>query len=156
MNWEVDNGKKYSEDCQICKRKKVSTHLLSFDKLNFYWPDSISKIDHEYRYVHLFNSYNKLDTIFSYEEKEFFFEQFKAVKDSVWKHPLEKSKLRDTKSSLNLYSYSIPLFSSSRNYVLIKKSFYCGNVCAYGGIFLYRRVDKCGWELVEVYNGWIS
>lgn len=155
MNWEIKNGKKYSERNKLRMKRKISSETLKFENINFYLPDTIHLGDWEYREF-IFNRFNKIDSLFTKTEIESIFLQYKAIKDTVWSHKITGANIGLRKFSLNEYFYSVPIFTNDNKYVLIKKLFYCGNECAYGGIYLYKRIADDQWELVKVLNGWMS
>lgn len=155
MNWEIKNGEKYSEGSRLRIKRKTSHKILKFDTLNFYFPDSLQPIGWEYREL-LFNRYNEIDSLFSIIEIDSLFSQFNTIKDTVWNHKIPGAKIKHWRSPLNQYKYSVPIFSSDEKYVFIKKSFYCGSVCAYGGIYLYERIEEDEWKLLKILNGWMS
>lgn len=155
MKWEIENGEKYSEGRKLRMKRKTSSKMLKFDTLNFYYPDSLHQYDWQYREF-LFNRHNKIDTLFSSEDIDSLFTQFNAIKDTVWCHKISGAKIKKWKSPKNQYKYSVPIFSSDNKYVLIKKSFYCGNLCAYGGVYLYKNTGNNKWEMLKILNGWMS
>jgi len=94
------------------------------------------------------------DTIFKKEDRDFLFLQFNSIKDTIWHDNFSQSEL--TQKALNAHFYSIPLFSLDRNYVIISKEYYCGSECAYGGIFVYRRINENIWVFVTSVVTWVS
>jgi hypothetical protein len=155
MKWEIQNGEKYAEANKFRMNRKTSDKILKFDTLNFYYPDSLHQYDWQYR-AFLFNRHNKIDTLFSNADIESLFIQFTALKDTVWSHKISGAKIKNWNFPKNQYTYSIPIFSYNNKYVLIKKSFFCGNVCAYGGIYLYEKIDDNNWKLLKILHGWMS
>ncbi len=154
MNWEIKNGENYTETRNIRFHRKIAPKTLKFEAQNFHKPDSLSPFEAQPEL--LFNRNNKLDTLFSKAEMDAFFNQYNAVKDTVWSHKIKAAKIKSWKSPLHQYHYAVPLFSSDGKYVLIKKSFYCGNSCAYGGIYLYEKIGDNNWKLFKILFGWIS
>jgi hypothetical protein len=155
LKWEVKNGKKFSGDNNLRFQKKTSIFITEYNSINFICPDSLSKTDYQY-YDYLYSRHNDVDSLFNQSERDYFLEQIKGIKDTSWNHKIPGANIKKWKSPKDVYTYSIPLFSTNGKYVMIKKSFYCGNVCAYGGIYLYRKVNSNNWELVKVLNGWMS
>jgi hypothetical protein len=155
IKWEIKNGEKFSEDSKFSFNKKTSRIISEYDTINFFLPKSINRGDWQNEF-YLFNRRNAIDSLFSETEKDFLFAQYLALKDTIWSHKLNRARIKKWKNSRNIYTYAIPLFSSNEKYVLIKKSFYCGNVCAYGGIYLYEKIDEKNWKLLKILNGWIS
>jgi len=155
MEWEVKNGKKYREGGKLRITKKARIKIKKYDTTDFILPDSIDWRDWQYDFC-LFNRNNELDSIFSDAEKDALFIQYTSILDTVWTHKIKGARWRKWKNPKNTYSYALPLFSSNGQYVLIRKSFYCGNLCAYGGVYLYRKTEDESWELIKIMNGWIS
>ena len=53
-----------------------------------------------------------------------------------------------------LYSYSLPLFSSDKKYVIIIEAFYCGLVCGGGDYNLYERQAGNSWKKMKQLVHW--
>ncbi|MFT6922991.1 MAG: hypothetical protein ACJA1C_001999 [Crocinitomicaceae bacterium] len=155
IKWEVKNGEKYREGGKLRLNKKARIIISQYDSINFYLTDGVNRGDWQYD-LYLFNRRNNIDSLFSDSEKDSLFNQFTTIKDTVWTHRIKGAKWRKWKKPKNTYSYAVPLFSSDGQYVMIKKSFYCGNICAYGGIYLYTRTEDNSWELLKILNGWMS
>ena len=158
LTWEVNSTEGYSEEPLLSFKRKISKNISNWDSLNFIKPDSLSDYDFSLTFFYLFQEKNELDTIFRNEDRRYLFEQFKSCKDSTWKNKIPKAAItsRKNKRRPNRYYYSIPLFSKDKNYVIIKREYYCGSLCAHGGYFIYKRLDKNSWELMKIVNGWIS
>lgn len=154
LNWEIKNTKKFSEGKSLFSRKKVSNKILQFDTANFILPLNSNGADWNYP-KYLFKGGN-IDTLFSEEDRNYFFEQFIANMNTVWEHKIKNGQIKKWSTTKYVYYYSVPLFSPDRKYVMMKKFFYCGNVCAYGGTYLYKKISPKKWELVEILNGWMS
>lgn len=158
LTWEVNSTKGYSEEPLLSFKRKISQKINSWDSLNFIKPDSLDEHDLLVIFSYLFRKSNNLDTIFTNEDKQYLFEQFKACKDSVWQSKIPKATIKSKKNKRrsNRYYYSIPLFSKDKTYLIINRTYYCGSLCAYGGYFIYRKLDNNSWELIKVVNGWVS
>ena len=158
LTWEVNSTDRYSEEPLLSLKRKIDPKIISWDSLHFIKPDSLPEHDFLVSFTYLFQEKNVLDTIFKDEDKEYLFEQFKASKDSTWQSKIPKATIsnRKNKRRSNRYYYSIPLFSKDKNYVIIKREYYCGSLCAHGGYFIYRTLNENSWELVKVINGWMS
>jgi hypothetical protein len=39
---------------------------------------------------------------------------------------------------------------------MIKKEFYCGEVCAYGGVYIYKLSETNKWMFILILNSWNS
>lgn len=153
MDWELNHGERYDENEHEHGRRNVLIKISKYDISNFILSDS-AFVSYEQKVNNVFNQINKSDTIIGNAEKISLINQLKKVKDTVWSHKFSSVNWKKKKRK-NFYMYSIPLFINS-NHVLIKKSFYCGNVCAYGGIYLYKKTSSVNWELITIINGWLS
>lgn len=160
LNWMTVNDGKYEEEPKL-KRKHIYHKILSWETENFITKDTalinqdqFFSIDGSY----IYQRNGGTDTIFNQQDRDFIFKQFKAIKDTVWHHKFSKSKLLTTKKQKrpNRYYYSIPLFSVDRKYVIIYRKYFCGDECAYGGYYVYRRVGNNKWEYLTAVNTWMS
>lgn len=147
LNWLTLTEKKYDEEPRI-KQKKIFYKIISWDTTRFPFKDTIksSYIDSLFR-----NFYIKgkgLDEIFMQANREFYFNQNVAIKDTIWHQRFDKSRLIKNKICPNRYYYSIPLFSLDKKIVIINKIYYCGSECAYGGYYIYKKVDNDKWEFI--------
>lgn len=160
LNWMTVNDKKYSEEPKL-KRKQIYFKILSWDTANFTIKDTT--LIEEYPFFsmegqYLYKRQSGTDTIFQQQDRDYLFRQFSGIKDSVWHHSFSQSKLLTNSKQIrpNRYFYSIPLFSLDKNYVIVQRVYYCGDVCAYGGYYVYRRIGKDGWVFVTAVNTWMS
>jgi len=128
---------------RLFRRKEYKAQLLNF-------LEDVRSFDY------LYDSKSGTDTIFKQEDRDFIFLQFTSMKDSIWHSSFSNSELVTTKELNYVRYYSIPLFSLDRNYVIIYRSYHCGSLCAYGGYYVYRRIDKNNWVFVTSVNTWIS
>jgi hypothetical protein len=158
LTWEVNSTEGYSEEPLLSFKRKISAKIAKWNSLNFIKPDSLSEYDFSVTFLYLYQKKNVLDTIFKNEDKQYLFEQFESCKDSTWQNKIPKATItsRKNKKRPNQYYYSIPLFSKDKKYVIIKREYYCGSLCAHGGYFIYKRLNENSWELVKIVNGWIS
>ena len=158
LSWEIKSTETYSEEPFLSLNRKIYYKISDWDTLNFIKHDTLNDYDLSVVFLYLFKEKNSLDTIFDEEDKKYFFEQFANIKASIWDHKFPNGKITDKKNKKkpDRYYYSLPLFSKNKNYVIIKREYYCGSLCAHGGYFIYRKLDKKTWSLVTVVNGWIS
>jgi hypothetical protein len=98
--------------------------------------------------------------------------QYISIRDSVWrKNEFKKFNLLDSLGRKEIheysmkrhrkmgnyysYSFSIPLFSIDKKYVIIIKDFYCGFMCSTQCIYLYHRKEIFNnWEEIASWNCW--
>ena len=148
LKWEIKNSKKYNEESAISFRRRIDPSI-------FKWQTQHFEIDDESKYSsfeYLFSDENGLDTIF---EREFFIKQSKAINTETWSKKIRRAKFIDDKGKY-YYKYSIPLFSKDKSFVILKKEFFCGDICAYGGIYLYKKINNNKWEKIQVIKNWVS
>ncbi|MBK8501305.1 MAG: hypothetical protein IPL46_03345 [Saprospiraceae bacterium] len=158
LNWITVNEKKYREEPKLM-RKNIYSKILNWEMANFVAEDtSLINKNPNFSLDDKFLYQGQADTIFKLEDKNFLYSQFLAIKDTVWHHKFLASKLiiDEEYKKLNRYHYSIPLFSADKNLVIVHRQYFCGNLCAYGGYFVYRRRGYDKWELVTSVNTWIS
>lgn len=161
LNWMTANGSRYSEETPKGARQ-IFHKILSWDSTNFIQAttDTIfinGAPDFSFDFNYLYKKKQGTDTIFKQEDRDFIFKQFDAIKDSVWHKGCSASNLvTKKKKKPNEYHYSIPLFSKGRSHVIVRQVYYCGNRCAYGGYYVYRKLDDKRWEFVTVVNAWMS
>jgi len=158
LNWMTSNDKK-SEIKFLKNNKKVSAKILSWDTANF-----ISKYAGQYDISHLepdnkylFKKSSGLDTLFTQSERDYFIQQFFAIKDSVWHKGMDGKKMIPIKKKdySDVNYYSVPIFSRNKEYVLIYKVYTCGYGCAYGKYYLYK-YDIDRWRFLMSLNPWNS
>ncbi|WP_156032840.1 hypothetical protein [Prevotella sp. 10(H)] len=156
LNWMTENDKK-TEIKFLKNNKKVSYKIMPWDTANF-----ISKYVGQYDISHLepdnkylFKKSSGLDTLFNQEERNFFYEQYISIKDSVWHQGMSGKKMISAKKKddTNVNYYSIPLFSRNKEYVLIYKVYICGYECSYGKYYLYK-FDVDRWRFLMSLNPW--
>jgi len=152
LNWMTTHERKYEYEPKL-KQKHISNKILSWDTTNFIIKDNLY-----FQFNFLYQRNCGTDTIFNNQDRDFIFRQYTAIKDSIWHNKFSKSKLLTTKNqkSVNRHYYSIPLFSVDKNYVFIQQQYNCGSECAYGGYYVYRRIDDKNWEYVTSVKTWIS
>ena len=98
--------------------------------------------------------------------------QYLNIKDSVWKkNDFKKFNLLDSIGRKEIhdysmkrhrkmgnyysYSFSIPLFSIDKKFVIIIQDFYCGSMCSTQCIYLYKRNEIFNkWEEIASWNCW--
>lgn len=158
LNWKLRAEIKYSEEPKG-KPKQLFTLISKWDTLNFF-PERKKGAKSYYSGDYVFNlPQNRwLDTIFSLKDKEFLYKQFNSQTVNIWQTSFENSKLVKPKKNMkpNFYFLSLPLFSSDKKYVIIKQLFYCGKLCAYNELRVYRRKTDESWEYVGSLNSTMS
>jgi hypothetical protein len=67
---------------------------------------------------------------------------------------LVNERIGDYHPKHTLWSYSLPMFSLDKRYVIIQAAFYCGIVCGGGGSELYKRENGNTWIKVKQLDEW--
>lgn len=151
INFDFSNSKKRKQERS--GKRRLNYEILMWDTTIFIKPEKDAESLDEFMY--LFKRKNHMDTLFSAEDKTFLLEQCRAQKDTLWNSNFKNVKIERT-SRINQYYYSMPIFSKNRKVALVRKMFYCGNLCAYGGILVLVKEEIGTWRLLKTVNGWIS
>lgn len=162
LDWLTVNSKRHDEESPG-ETRQVYYKILKWDTTNFV-QESVDTIfidgvpDFRVDFMYLYKSKQGMDTLFTPQDKEFIFKQFNALKDSVWHKPFSGSVLltQRKQKATGEYLYAVPLFSLDRRHVIVRHVYYCGSHCAYGGYYIYRKLEQKKWELVKVVNAWMS
>jgi len=155
LTWEVNSTKGSSKKPLLSFRRKIDKNIGDWDSLNFIRPNSLNETSSIVSLFYLFQNKNGLDSIFNSKDKKYLFEQYKSLKIRTWQKKIPKAKIT-TNENLNYYCYSIPLFSIDKKYVVVKRVYYCGNVCLSGAYYIYKRQNDNTWEFVKAINSWMS
>lgn len=160
LTWMTAHDRKHVDN-PIWKRKYISCNILPWETANFVLTETATNNQREFINMdsrYLYKSRGGTDTLFNPQDRDFMFQQFTAIKDTVWqaKFPSVKRLTHKKQANLKTYCYSIPLFSLDKTYVVIQKHFHCGNLCIEGGYYVYRQLDGKHWEFVTAVNIWIS
>jgi len=91
-----------------------------------------------------------VDSIFSPQDKLFIIQQEQSRKEFLWNIKFNIIDLKDLGLDEDSFRISMPLFSKSRNVVIIKRYYDCGEDCGDEWISIYKRINK-KWK--EIY-GW--
>ena len=96
----------------------------------------------------------KISELFDNHDIKFLKEQFENEIRNPWIFKAKKGTLKKNPKN-NFYSYSIPLFDIEFETAIIYKEFFCGSLCAYGTVEVYRK-DKGKWKHYKSIALWIS
>jgi len=143
--------------------------------INSYLDDCIKEIDIQYHKKHPFTintdeivNYKKLsgqignwnslfedseiniDSLFNYEDKMFVIKQEQTRKKFTWKIEHNIFEFKNLEYGESYFRISMPLFSKSKDIVIIKRSFECGDDCGDSWILIYKKKNNT-WELI---SGW--
>jgi hypothetical protein len=152
MNWL------FKSDTSFKAAKHVDNDILKLHSDNFIYADSLT---FNYQFAqNIFRKTNKLTTYFNKDDANYFVQQVDQQRKYKWQLKIKAIKLFDTIELLNnrvdkvLYSYSLPLFSADKKYVIIIEAFFCGIVCGGGDYNLYERQADNSWKRVKQFNHW--
>ena len=145
LMWEISNF--IPQETYIPKNKNLFFRLISRLKRQEYFLDFDK---------YIYDSKKGTDTIFKEQDRDFLFLQFVAIKDTIWYNTFSESELVTREEKLYIHYFSIPLFSIDKNYVIIELYYYCGTECAWGGYYVYRRLDNNNWKYITTVHQWES
>jgi len=84
---------------------------------------------------------------------EFIKEQIAGLQVKEWQTVKEIKKTKKPEHSKDeYYIYSVPLFSKDKNYAILKTDFYCGNLCGWSCIEVYKKAENGQWENQGCYS----
>ena len=134
---------------------KISSH---WDSINFVRPktseDFQKTLLEDVDYI-FFGE--QIDSLLNEDDRKFMFAQFKNLKDTIWHQPFCKTKLTSKRQrNPDKYYFSVPIFSIDKKVVVIYFSNYCGDLCGFGGYYIYKKTTKNKWEFVTAKGHWIS
>ena len=144
LNWLTMHDDRCNEK-RLFTRVRISENMENWMHENFFREDTVLSYS-DYNNDFLFGKGSNADSLFSTKDRVFLYQQFVAQKDSVWKKRFNGAVFAQKgNSKRGKVFYSIPLFSSDRNYVIVKMSYYGGELNAFGGCFIYRKTGKNKW-----------
>lgn len=149
----------FSSDTSVKARKQVDNHILKPDVINFAYADSGSLNYYQFA-RNIFQKRNGLRTYFTETDANTFVNQVKGQRKFRWNLKSKQIRFVNTVELINnrlekvLYSYSLPLFSADRKYVIIIEAYYCGLVCGGGEYCLYERQSNGTWRKLTQFNQW--
>ncbi|UKN00333.1 hypothetical protein K6119_11365 [Paracrocinitomix mangrovi] len=150
ISLDISNTKKLDHERK--GKRRLYRKIINWDTSIFTEP--VKNASTWEKYVYFFKTQNQIDSLFNQDDKLFIVEQIKAQKDTLWNSEWENIKI-ERRPRKNQYSFSIPLFTINRQVAIINKIYYCGNLCAYGGHFIYVKRDE-QWYLWKTINAWMS
>ena len=155
LNWMTKYDKKYSGEPWF-KGKQICQKIRTWDKSNF--NKEQSSMNDSFGGNYLFKKRAGTDTIFNKADREYILRQYSSIKDSIWRNSFASGNFINclNQKRPNRYYYSIPLFSIDKSFVIVSRTYVCGNECAHGGYYIYRKRQSGKWEYVTTVNGWMS
>lgn len=161
--WEIDNSEKNSEDQKIWK-KRINQRVIPWEEALIDMIESAqfpNNFENQFKQIiELDNSSNNgqlktISELFSNEDVIFLKLQYEnARKKTEWSCKSRKGQIKKNPKN-NFYSYSIPLFDKTKTIAILYKEFYCGSVCSYGYLNIYRKENGI-WKLYKSTNCWMS
>ena len=137
--------------------RHIDNDILKLHSDNFIYSDSSTLKNYQFA-QNIFNKKLSLTQYFNQEDAKYFVQQINKQRKAKWNLKIKGIKLFDTIRLVNnrvdkvLYSYSLPLFSVNRKYVILIEAFYCGLVCGGGGYNLYERQHDNSWKRLKQFN----
>jgi hypothetical protein len=149
----------FKSDTSFKAERHVDNDIVKLHPDNFIYEDSSALNNYQFS-ENIFNKKNKLTKYLNRDDANYFVQQINKQRRNKWKLKLKGIKLFDTIELVNnrvdkvLYSYSLPLFSADKKYVIIIEAFFCGLVCGGGDYNLYERQRDNSWKRVKQFNHW--
>ena len=149
----------FKSDTSFKAIRHVDNDILKLHPSNFIYADSLTLSNYEFA-QNIFSKINKLTQYFNKEDADYFVQQINQQRKDKWQLKIKGIKLFDTIELINnrvdkvLYSYSLPLFSANKKYVIIIEAFFCGLVCGGGEYNLYERQNDNSWKKEKTFNQW--
>lgn len=154
MNWYFTRHDTLSE------KRLVKPEIILLRENEFSYPDSTGWNDVSFL-NNVFVRLRTSDKIFSRTDADYFVRQIKSIRRSQWKLKTKAIRYADPASEddplhpvKTYFSYSIPLFTEDRQYVILVRSFYCGLVCGGGGYVIFHKHSDGNWQEIKEYSSW--
>ena len=148
----------FKSDTSFKATRHVDNDILKLRLDNFIYTDS-STLNKQFA-QNIFSKANKLTEYFNKDDADYFVRQINQQRKDKWQLKIKGIKLFDAIELINnrvdkvLYSYSLPLFSADKKYVIIIEGFFCGLVCGGGNYNLYERQLDNSWKKLKQFNEW--
>ena len=139
--------------------RHVDNDIIKLRPDNFIYADSLTLNTFQFA-QNIFSKQNKLTEYFNINDANYFVRQIKEQRKDKWNLKIKDIKIFNTIELTNnrvdkvLYSYSLPLFSADKKYVIIIEAFFCGLVCGGGDYNLYQRQNDNSWVRIKQFNHW--
>ena len=149
----------FKSDTSFKAVRHIDNDILKLHSDNFITVDSTTLNNYQFA-QNIFSKPNNLIQYFNEDDANYFVQQINQQRKDKWKLRIKGIKLFDTIELINnrvdkvLYSYSLPLFSTNKKYVIIIEAFFCGLVCGGGEYSLYERQSDSSWKKVKTFNQW--
>ena len=149
----------FKSDTSFKATKHVDNDILKLQIDNFIYVDPATLNKNQF-VQNIFYEKNNLTQYFNQNDTKYFIRQINDQRKHKWNLKVKGIKLFDTielvenKIDKVLFSYSLPIFSVDKKYIIIIEAFYCGLVCGGGQYNLYERQSGSSWKKVKVFNEW--
>jgi hypothetical protein len=146
-------------DTSFKATRHVDNDILKLHSDNFLYADSSTLNNYQFA-NNIFNKKNKLTKYFNQDDAICFVRQINKQRKYKWNLKVKGTNFFNTIELINnridkvLYSYSLPLFSADKKYVIIIEAFFCGLVCGGGEYNLYERQTDNSWKKLKQFNNW--
>lgn len=150
INWQVN---RFSSE-----EKTVSKKIVEWDAIKGRY--SIKNISEILFGLETTFEGDKIDSLFTQEDREYIMQQIHVIKDTVWNETFNNTVFENEnvvikkenmfKNTHKTYYYTVPLFSKNKELVIFYEYYYCGPLCASGfcAIYKYKREEE--WELLGI------
>ena len=149
----------FKSDTSFKASRQVDNDILKLLSNNFIYADSSTLNNYKFS-QNIFSKTNNLTQYFNKNDASYFVRQINQQRKDKWQLKIKGIKLFDTIELVNnrvdkvLFSYSLPLFSVDKKYVIIIEAFFCGLVCGGGEYNLYERQTDISWKKIMPFNQW--
>jgi len=148
----------------VGQAKRISRSILDFDTSKIKFPEIIrvsNLIIERGIFINLGRAFtldDKNDSILIKSDRAYLLNQYENIKSKTWHNKLSIHKLKESRNTAKnpIHFLSIPLFSQNMKTAVISHEYYCGPLCAWGNIRVYRKDESGNWKKVFQTVGWRS
>ena len=143
----------------VFKNISVSPEILQhWDSINFVRPKTAENFQKQLTENIDYIFWGKqIDSLLNETYRKFMSEQFKSFKDTIWHQPFSGTRLESKKQKKpDRYYFSLPVFSVDKTVAIIYFSNYCGELCGFGGYYIYKKKTDNKWTFITAIGHWIS
>ena len=146
------------------KAKRICKEILDFDSSQIKFPVIHYSKDGKAYSVQLnlgyaFTLMDDSDSILKLSEIKYLLSQCRNFKSHKWRQKsIGEHIVRNSKdpSKNPIHYFSIPIFSQDKKTAIVSHEYYCGPLCAWGNIRVYRKDNSGKWKKVFQTMGWRS
>lgn len=141
--------------------RTVSLDIRTYNADDFTLADS-NLLSTDVRYItNIFNPRNRVNGYLKTEDGAYFLQQIRKQREARWAFKWKGIRWMSPDAEgmsyhpgYTLFSYSMPLFTSDHQHVILIKSFYCGLVCGGGAYMLFEKTGPGQWRKLTTYSQW--